>query len=224
MILGNKNRYNVNGLEKNFTSSDRFENVNEYAVGIIEALFKNEEKIHDKQSWKEFCQNFSDYISEESKRKLSMWNDFQKVSRDFKELHFERLVKREDLLENLTLREKEKEIDSYTDHEELTKESIELFTNKLNKKIGMLAMEVAKRNQDINILFYYDPKMSIARKAVLKSDDVYDEITNVRDLLDDPKQQLLEQELSYTKMFSNENGGKKKKFVLFVSQWGSVKR
>lgn len=49
LILGNKNRYDVNGLEENFTSSDRFENVKEYAKGIIEALLKNEEMINDKQ-------------------------------------------------------------------------------------------------------------------------------------------------------------------------------
>ncbi|EOH91380.1 hypothetical protein ACTNBL_01055 [Enterococcus villorum] len=138
----------MNGLEENFTSSDRFENAKEYAKGIIEALLKNEEMINDKQSWKEFCRNFPDYLREESKIKLSMWHDFQKVSRDVKELHLESLIERKELLKKLKI-EKEKTRRIYLTPKELTEEIIATFTNELNKKIGILAMEVAKRNKDV---------------------------------------------------------------------------
>jgi hypothetical protein len=214
LILGNKNRYDVNGLEENFTSSDRFENVKEYAKGIIEALLKNEEMINDKQSWEEFCRNFPDYLREESKIKLSMWHDFQKVSRGFKELYLERLIKRKELLERL---EREWDVRGrFLPPEEIMEKIIETLTYPLNKKIGILAMEVAKRNKDITLLFYYDPRLSLARSIIRRNSDDFDKIEEVRNLLDDPKQSLLEQELSYTEMSPYVDRGKKEICAIYT--------
>lgn len=137
-----------------------------------------------------------------------MWHDFQKVSRDVKELHLESLIERKELFKKLKI-EKEKTRRIYLTPKKLTGEIIATFTNELNKKIGILAMEVAKRNKDVLLLFYYYPKLSLAKEIVRDNSKDLNKIKSIRDLLDDPKQQLLEKELSYTEMFSYESSGKK---------------
>ncbi|EPI15448.1 hypothetical protein D356_00321 [Enterococcus faecium SD2A-2] len=63
-----------------------------YLTAITDTVFKHAPQISDKNIQQQFFENFTAYLSPETKE-WALWEDFQKVSRKFEELKLENICK-----------------------------------------------------------------------------------------------------------------------------------
>ncbi|WP_270286256.1 hypothetical protein [Enterococcus lactis] len=120
-----------------------------YLTAITDTVFKHAPQISDKNIQQQFFENFTAYLSPETKE-WALWEDFQKVSRKFEEL------KLENICENLNITFDSESIDSEK----------KKFDGYLYNLRGQIAVEVAKTSPVVELNLYYDPEFLHAMEAV----------------------------------------------------------
>ncbi|HGF7875766.1 TPA: hypothetical protein QFR94_001396 [Enterococcus faecium] len=119
-----------------------------YLTAITDTVFKHAPQISDKNIQQQFFENFTAYLSPETKE-WALWEDFQKVSRKFEELKLENICK------NLNITFDSESIDSEK----------KKFDDYLYNLRGQIAVEVAKASPVIELNLYYDPEFLHAMDA-----------------------------------------------------------
>ncbi|OTN93688.1 hypothetical protein [Enterococcus faecium] len=120
-----------------------------YLTVITDTVFKHAPQISDKNIQQQFFENFTAYLSPETKE-WALWEDFQKVSRKFEELKLENICK------NLNITFDSESIDSEK----------KKFDDYLYNLRGQIAAEVAKTSPVVELNLYYDPEFLHAMEAV----------------------------------------------------------
>ncbi|WP_375379636.1 hypothetical protein [Enterococcus faecium] len=120
-----------------------------YLTAITDTVFKHAPQISDKNIRQQFFENFTAYLSPETK-KWALWEDFQKVSRKYEELKLENICK------NLNITFDSASIDSEK----------KKFDDYLYNLRGQIAVEVAKTSPVVELNLYYDPEFLHAVDAV----------------------------------------------------------
>lgn len=120
-----------------------------YLTVITDTVFKHAPQISDKNIQQQFFENFTAYLSPETKE-WALWDDFQKVSRKYEELKLENICK------NLNITFDSASIDSEK----------KKFDDYLYNLRGQIAVEVAKTSPVVELNLYYDPEFLHAMEAV----------------------------------------------------------
>ena len=172
-------KYNEEVQEK-LPKNARVNYMDDYVDALTKAVSKKSVEIRDKQEWQNFCENFTNYIDEESKTKLNFWEEFQLVSRDFKEFHLENVLKEELILELLKNR---------------GSDEIWKVKQELEFALGKIAIKVTANNPNLISGLYYDPIMEVIDNDFHEFN--LDTKENMRNIADKKDKRYLEQEKGY---------------------------
>ncbi len=113
------------------------EKISDYTEALVQFIEENKKKLANPFFRQDFFENFALYVPFKEKN-LLLGKEFQEVSRAFKEFHLENILQETDFI----------------DGKRQTP-----YIKRLNHEMERMAVEVAKKNPNMTLFYYYDQQL-----------------------------------------------------------------